>query len=143
MRIVKAFGWIPIPVFKSKPPGDFRGYTKLLLVAIFPVGWIKIHPDFWDDEHILVHELQHVEDFLRNPFRYWRGYKFDEVERAFYESRAYARQYVSYPESERTVKKFNLFVALIHTKYNLTKYSPILIANILNYEISLLESGID
>ena len=115
MRFVFAFGWIPVLVVKSKPPGEFRGFTRIFTALIFPFTWIHIHPDFWDDEHILVHELQHVEDYLRNPWMYYYRYQ-KPAGRLRFEIRAYARQFLSYDHGQR-VSKIERYVSLIMNRY--------------------------
>lgn len=129
---IRAFGWFPVRVFQRHPPQNFRGYTR---IPFWPVVWIEISPDFWDDEHILIHELQHVEDYLRNPFVYWRQYKTAEG-RLHYETRAYARQYTSYGEDSED--RFKHFVHLLNTRYRLNM-APRMIESVLRGEINRLE----
>jgi len=116
MKFAKAFGWFPVPVFRSVPAGGFKGYTRILTLMVIPLAWIKLHPDYWDDEHLLEHELQHVEDYFRHPWFYWLRYKTPEG-RLHYEARAYARQYASY--GEKNFVRFNQFVDLICERYGL------------------------
>lgn len=133
-RIVWAFGWIPILVIKSAPPGEFRGYTRLFTLLIIPITWIQIHPNFWDDEHILVHELQHVEDYLWFPWVYWFRYNTPEG-RLRLESRAYARQYLSYEKATRA--RFDHFVWLIMKRYEF-EYALDMVVTTLQLEIDSL-----
>lgn len=136
MRIVYAFGWLPIVVLKEKPPHEFRGYTRILTVLIIPITWIQIHPDYWNDDHILIHELQHVEDYLRNPFLYWFRYR-TQAGRLHYESRAYARQYVSY--GEENLIRFARYVDLLESRYDL-EHSRLALETALHAEIDRLVS---
>lgn len=120
MRVVLAFGWIPVLVLKRKPPGEFRGFTRVFTWLLIPSCWILIKPDYWQDEHILAHELQHVEDYLKSPWLYWFRYQSAEG-RLNYEIRAYARQYVSY--GTESPARFNRYVGLIVDRYGLSVFS--------------------
>lgn len=117
MRFVFAFGWLPVLVLKSKPPKSFRGYTRILTWLVIPITWVQIDPDYWDDKHILIHELQHVEDYLRSPWLYWWRYRSREG-RLMLEARAYARQLLSYPDELFSQTRLALFV-LLATRYDL------------------------
>lgn len=139
IKIAWAFGLIPVLVFKWTPPGDFRGYTNIFTLLILPLVWVRIHPDYWNDKHILEHELQHVEDYLRFPWLYWFRYQ-KPVGRLYFESRAYARQYVSYGVAD--LERLTKYVNLIQTRYKLvTHFSRKEIAAKLDYEIQKLETG--
>lgn len=110
MTWLKAFGWLPVPVF----------YVKALRLAgqmkIYGIPVILIEEQYRDDVGLHHHELEHVEQFWRAfPLYYWK-YKIDPTFKLQSESEAYARQ-LAYAPSESS---YNTFLMFLYNDYNFT-----------------------
>lgn len=89
MTWLRAFGWLPVPVFYVKDLGGFGGKSYGLFVLILEA--------YRNDRGLHVHELAHVEQALLGLLVFHALlYKFSRGYRLWAEVEAYRRQIAAY-----------------------------------------------
>lgn len=116
MKIVFAFGWIPVLVIYTNKMAKWKGGK----IQIWVIPVIKIRPKYRDDFGILMHELRHVEQFyLSKGLHYWK-YRDDEWYRLRSEAKAFAIQL------HFTPGRYNYFLQMLTDNYELTQTSEVI-----------------
>lgn len=113
MKWLKAFGWIPVPVFYTENMDEkFGGMMRIIVIPM-----IFIRPKYRDtDLGIHMHELEHAEQAWRHlllfhALLYWLSDRY----RLWAEVVAYRRQIACYPEGT----SIDFAVNALTSKYDL------------------------
>jgi|GEM_PF-2465241 len=118
-RVLYAFGWIPVPVFINNKPRAAGSASKFLIFT-----WINVKPKYFLDHGLMLHELEHCEDYYRYGLvGYELLYKFSPKWRLFFEMKAYTRQFLEYVENRPSFvadrRVFDALVVFMATGYDL------------------------
>ena len=116
--VMFAFGWIPVLVYVNGR-SDRAGSASMFLL----LTWINVKPQHFQDRGLLLHELEHCEDYYRyGGIGYVLLRKFSAKWRLFFEMKAYTRQFMEYannsPARVSTDRIFNKLVDFMTFNYD-------------------------